>query len=80
MWNVYFSGSLFFSVSIDLFSSSVILIPFYFFFLYYLENTKDGWDKRWVPSEWKKDENLAGEWNYTSGKWNGDPNDKGIRL
>jgi len=37
----------------------------------------DGWEKRWVKSEWKKDENMAGEWNYTSGKWNGDANDKG---
>jgi len=39
--------------------------------------TSDGWEKRWVKSDWKKDENMAGEWNYTSGKWNGDPNDKG---
>ncbi|KHG00627.1 Calreticulin [Gossypium arboreum] len=23
---------------------------------------------------------MAGEWNYTSGKWNGDPNDKGIQT
>lgn len=38
---------------------------------------KDGWESRWVKSDWKKDENLAGEWNFTSGKWNGDPNDKG---
>lgn len=38
---------------------------------------KDGWESRWVKSEWKKDENLAGEWNYTSGQWNGDANDKG---
>ena len=41
-------------------------------------NTKDGWESRWVKSDWKRDENMAGEWNYTSGKWNGDPNDKGI--
>lgn len=27
--------------------------------------------------DWKKDENVAWEWNYTSGKWNGDSNDKG---
>jgi hypothetical protein len=42
-----------------------------------VNNTKDGWESRWVKSEWKKDENLAGEWNYTSGQWNGDANDKG---
>lgn len=40
-------------------------------------NVKDGWENRWVKSDWKKDENLAGEWNYTSGKWNGDDDDKG---
>lgn len=40
----------------------------------------DGWEKRWVKSDWKKDENLAGEWNFTSGKWNGDADDKGILL
>ena len=37
----------------------------------------DGWESRWVKSDWKKDENLAGEWNHTSGKWNGDAEDKG---
>lgn len=37
----------------------------------------DGWEDRWVVSDWKKNENLTGKWNYTSGKWNGDPNDKG---
>lgn len=39
--------------------------------------SSDGWESRWVKSDWKKDENMAGEWNYTSGKWNGDANDKG---
>ena len=43
----------------------------------YFDST-EGWENRWVKSEWKKDENMAGEWNYTSGKWNGDANDKGI--
>ncbi|KAI8018434.1 hypothetical protein LOK49_LG04G02804 [Camellia lanceoleosa] len=36
----------------------------------------DGWENWWVKSGWKKDEKMAGEWNYTSGKWHGDPNDK----
>ena len=40
-------------------------------------NAKDAWENRWVKSDWKKDENVAGEWNYTAGQWNGDPNDKG---
>lgn len=39
---------------------------------------EDGWENRWVKSDWKKNEKMAGEWNHTSGKWNGgDPNDKG---
>lgn len=38
---------------------------------------EDGWENRWVKSDWKKYENMAGEWNHNSGKWNGDPNDKG---
>lgn len=42
---------------------------------------EDGWENCWVKSDRKKDENMAGEWNYnTSGKWNGDPNDKGTLL
>ncbi|CAI9771175.1 unnamed protein product [Fraxinus pennsylvanica] len=44
--------------------------------VFFEERFDDGWENRWVKSEWKKDENMAGEWNYTSGKWNGDPNDK----
>ncbi|XP_039837629.1 calreticulin-like isoform X3 [Panicum virgatum] len=40
----------------------------------------DGWESRWVKSDWKKDENMAGEWNHTSGKWNGDAEDKGIQT
>ncbi|KAM7481097.1 hypothetical protein LguiB_005680 [Lonicera macranthoides] len=27
----------------------------------------DGWENRWVASDWKKDKNMAGVWNYTSG-------------
>lgn len=41
---------------------------------------EDGWENRWVKSDWKKDENLVGEWNHTSGAWNGDRNDKGTPL
>lgn len=48
--------------------------------LYCWMNTKDGWESRWVKSDWKKDEDVAGEWNYTAGKWHGDPNDKGTLL
>ncbi|CBI36944.3 hypothetical protein VitviT2T_009602 [Vitis vinifera] len=48
--------------------------------VYFEERFEDGWEDRWVVSDWKKDENLAGQWNYTSGKWSGDPNDKGIQT
>ncbi|XP_024638651.1 calreticulin isoform X2 [Medicago truncatula] len=48
--------------------------------VFFEERFQDGWESRWVKSEWKKDENLAGEWNYTSGQWNGDANDKGIQT
>ncbi|KHN11191.1 Calreticulin [Glycine soja] len=36
----------------------------------------------WIDkgTDWKKDENMAGEWNHTSGQWNGDANDKGIQT
>ncbi|CAH9087470.1 unnamed protein product [Cuscuta europaea] len=40
----------------------------------------DKWSERWVVSDWKKDDNTAGVWNHTSGKWNGDPTDKGIQT
>ncbi|XP_026447648.1 calreticulin-like [Papaver somniferum] len=40
----------------------------------------DGWKNRWVKSDWKKDENMAGEWNFTSSKWDGEANDKGIQT
>ncbi|KAL2231293.1 calreticulin [Sesamum indicum] len=48
--------------------------------VFFEERFDDGWESRWVKSDWKKDENMAGEWNYTSGKWNGDPDDKGIQT
>ncbi|KAG7968398.1 hypothetical protein I3843_08G151700 [Carya illinoinensis] len=48
--------------------------------VYFEERFDDGWESRWVKSDWKKDEDVAGEWNYTAGKWHGDPNDKGIQT
>lgn len=39
---------------------------------------KDGWEGRWVKSDWKKSEGAAGDWLHTAGKWHGDPEDKGI--
>ncbi|KAL7180432.1 hypothetical protein ACSBR1_043601 [Camellia fascicularis] len=46
------------------------------FFGFVFASCNGGWENRWVKSDWKKDENLAGEWNFTSGKWNGDAEDK----
>ncbi|KAG4397431.1 hypothetical protein GLYMA_10G147600v4 [Glycine max] len=48
--------------------------------VFFEERFDDGWENRWVKSDWKKDENVAGEWNHTSGQWNGDANDKGIQT
>ena len=55
----------------------VPLLSYLILILCHLINSVDGWESRWVKSDWKKDENMAGEWNYTAGKWNGDANDKG---
>jgi hypothetical protein len=38
---------------------------------------EDGWESRWVVSDWKKSEDLNGKWIHTAGKWHGDPADKG---
>lgn len=39
---------------------------------------KDGWQSRWVKSDWKRSEGKAGSFKHTAGKWNGDPDDKGL--
>ncbi|PKA55179.1 Calreticulin-2 [Apostasia shenzhenica] len=41
---------------------------------------KDGWEDRWVKSNWKRSENMSGEWNHTAGNWSGDPQDKGMQI
>jgi calreticulin len=38
---------------------------------------KDGWQSRWVKSDWKKSEGKAGSFKHAAGKWPGDPDDKG---
>jgi len=48
--------------------------------VFFEERFDDSWESRWVQSDWKKDESLAGDWVHTAGKWNGDPNDKGIQT
>ncbi|CAO1941354.1 unnamed protein product, partial [Urochloa humidicola] len=37
--------------------------------VFFQEKFDDGWEARWVKSDWKNDDNAAGEWNHTSGKW-----------
>ncbi|KAJ6743930.1 CALRETICULIN AND CALNEXIN [Salix purpurea] len=41
---------------------------------------KDGWESRWVKSDWKRSEGLAGSFKHKAGKWSGDPDDKGIQT
>ncbi|ONK67580.1 uncharacterized protein A4U43_C05F1510 [Asparagus officinalis] len=48
--------------------------------VFFEERFDDGWEGRWVMSDWKKNEDAAGKWNHTSGNWSGDPNDKGIQT
>uniref|UniRef100_A0A251RNQ1 Putative calreticulin/calnexin, Concanavalin A-like lectin/glucanase domain protein n=1 Tax=Helianthus annuus TaxID=4232 RepID=A0A251RNQ1_HELAN len=30
--------------------------------VFFEERFEDGWENRWVKSDWKKDENMAGRW------------------
>jgi calreticulin len=34
--------------------------------------TKDGWDSRWVVSNWKKADGTAGDWDLSAGTYHGD--------
>ncbi|KAI5078620.1 hypothetical protein GOP47_0006291 [Adiantum capillus-veneris] len=40
----------------------------------------DNWESRWVKSDYKIEEGLAGNWRHTAGTWFGDPDDRGIRT
>lgn len=44
------------------------------------ERFDDGWQSRWVKSDWKKNEGKAGSFKHTAGSWSGDPDDKGIQT
>ncbi|WRX24093.1 Calreticulin/calnexin - like 4 [Theobroma cacao] len=44
------------------------------------ERFEDGWQSRWVKSDWKRTEGKAGGFKHTAGKWSGDPDDKGIQT
>ncbi|KAG6738591.1 hypothetical protein POTOM_058211 [Populus tomentosa] len=44
------------------------------------ERFEDGWESRWVKSDWKRTEGLAGSFKHKAGRWPGDPDDKGIQT
>lgn len=45
---------------------------------YLSENFSGDWEKRWVVSDWKKEEGQAGSWSVTAGDFYGDAEaDKG---
>jgi calreticulin len=44
------------------------------------EHFEDGWQNRWVNSDWKKSEGKAGTFKHTAGKWAGDHDDRGIQT
>eukprot|EP00250_Pteridium_aquilinum_P014673 c22134_g1_i1 orf=211-1431(+) len=64
--------------------SAFLLLSFHFIFasghVHFEERFDDGWETRWVKSDWKKSEGAAGDWVHTAGKWHGDPEDKGIQT
>ncbi|XP_068646682.1 calreticulin-3-like isoform X2 [Aristolochia californica] len=62
--------SLCFSFVIDLARAEVI----------FEERFEDGWERRWVKSDWKRTEGKAGSFKHTAGKYSGDPDDKGIQT
>lgn len=47
-------------------------------FDFYMFMCKDGWESRWVKSDWKRSEGKAGSFKHTAGKWSADPDDKGL--
>ena len=67
-------------LSDDLYLACIACFSIYFLKELSFSDYADGWETRWVQSDWKKDENMAGEWNHTSGKWNGSPEDKGVKC
>ncbi|CAL9206346.1 unnamed protein product [Musa hybrid cultivar] len=48
--------------------------------IFFEERFDDGWENRWVKSDWKRSEGKAGTFKHTAGKWPGDPDDKGIQT
>jgi calreticulin len=46
---------------------------------FFQEKFNDGWEERWVVSDWKKDEGTNGKWGLSHGDFYGDrKEDKGL--
>ncbi|RLN03792.1 hypothetical protein C2845_PM13G15970 [Panicum miliaceum] len=48
--------------------------------VFFEERFEDGWESRWVESDWKRSEGKAGRFKHTAGRYSGDPDDKGIQT
>jgi len=49
--------------------------------VYFKETFGDGWEDRWVISDWKKSSGQAGQFRVTAGDWYGDAEaDKGLQT
>ncbi|GJM92311.1 hypothetical protein PR202_ga08773 [Eleusine coracana subsp. coracana] len=48
--------------------------------VFFEERFEDGWETRWVQSDWKRSEGKAGKFKHTAGRYSGDPDDKGIQT
>jgi len=48
--------------------------------IYFSETFDEGWESRWVESEWKKGEGTQGTFTTTAGKWAKDEADKGLQT
>ncbi|KAJ8628925.1 hypothetical protein MRB53_022248 [Persea americana] len=40
----------------------------------------DGWESRWVKSDWKRSEGKGGSFKHIAGQWSVDPDDKGCKA
>merc|ERR1719183_1991733 len=49
--------------------------------IYFSETFNDGWESRWVKSQWKESEGTQGKWELAAGKWSKDEKeDRGIQT
>ena len=39
---------------------------------------EDGWESRWVKSDWKRSEGKGGSFKHIAGQWPVDPDDRGL--